>query len=659
MAPVKSDTQEIGRAVIERVSPQINCGRFPIKRVVGEQVAVEADIFADGQEKLSAVIRYRKLPAGRWIERSMESEINDVWRGSFDVDAIGGYEFSVEAWIDRFGSWKELLQKRIAARQELQSELLAGAVLAREAAARASGGDAQRLNLLAASLEGSDSETARSGVALSDELDDLMARYPDRRNSTHYDKALPVWVDRPKARFSAWYEMFPRSASPTPDRHGTFLDVIERLPYLKNLGIDVLYFPPIHPIGTTHRKGKNNRLVAEAGDCGSPWGIGSSEGGHKAIHSRLGTTADFQKLIEAAAEVEIEIALDIAIQCSPDHPYVREHPEWFSKKPDGSIRYAENPPKKYQDIYPLNFECEDWRSLWNEMKTIFDYWIDQGIRIFRVDNPHTKPFAFWEWLISSIHKEHPDILFLAEAFTRPKVMHRLAKAGFTQSYTYFTWRNDKWELEQYLKDLSQGEGREYFRPNLWPNTPDILHESLQKGGKPAFIGRLTLAATAGASYGIYGPSFELCRNIPREPDSEEYIDSEKYEIRYWDLDDPGSLAPLISRINRARRENRALHSDWSLKLHTIDNPFLLAYSKATSERDNIVLIIVNLDFGSTQIGWVDIPLQDWKIGWDESFQVHDVLTDERYIWRGPRNYIELNPRKSPAHIFVVERLTEE
>jgi len=648
-----------GRVVIEAVTPQVTCGRFPVKRVVGEKVVVEADIFADGHDRLCASLLFRRISSKEWTEAPMESFLNDHWRGRFEVEAMGYYEFTIEGWIDHFGSWAEFIQKKIASGQEVSVELEVGSRLIREASDRATGHAAERLKNYADALVSGGEQRRRIKQAQDEELKALMECYPDRSDATRLDKILTVWVDRPRARFGSWYEMFPRSSAIRAGVHGTFQDVEQQLPYLAELGVDVLYLPPIHPIGKTFRKGKNNALEATPGEPGSPWGIGSSEGGHKSIHPQLGTLDSFRKLMDQAAEYEIEVALDIALQCSPDHPYVNEHPEWFKKRPDGTIQYAENPPKKYQDIFPFDFETPAWESLWNEMKSIFDFWISQGVRIFRVDNPHTKPFAFWEWLISSIRNEHPDTIFFAEAFTRPHVMHRLAKLGFTQSYSYFTWRNDKWEIEQYLTELSQADSREFFRPNLWPNTPDILHAYLQKGGRPAFIARLALAATAGANYGIYGPAFELCVNVPKELGTEEYLDSEKYEIKTWDLEDPNSIAPIVSKLNKGRRANQALQSDWSLRMLRIDNPFLIAYYKATEDRSNIVLTVVNLDSVNTQIGWVDVPLEEFKIGWDERYQVHDLLTDNRYVWRGGRNYIELNPLKMPAHVFVVEKLVDE
>jgi starch synthase (maltosyl-transferring) len=449
--------------------------------------------------------------------------------------------------------------------------------------------------------------------------------------------------------------MFPRSCSPEPGRHGTFKDCEARLPYIAKMGFDVLYLPPVHPIGRTNRKGKNNRPVTEAGDVGSPWAIGAAEGGHKAVHPDLGSLEDFRHFVDRAKEYGLDIALDIAYQGSPDHPYVKEHPRWFRWRPDNTVQYAENPPKKYEDIYPFDFETEDWPGLWEEFKNVILFWLEQGVTIFRVDNPHTKPFHFWEWLITEIKRDHPETIFLSEAFTRPKVMYRLAKLGFTQSYTYFAWRNTKWELTQYFTELTQTEVKEYFRPNLWPNTPDILTEYLQFGGRPAFMIRLALAATLGANYGIYGPPFELCVNQPREPGSEEYLNSEKYEVRYWDLNQPHSLKDFIGRVNRIRRENPALHSDWNLRFFPIDNEQLICYGKFTDDLSNIIVVVVNLNPHHAQGGWLELPLRELGLDPAQPYQVHDLLGDGRFLWQGARNYVELDPRALPAHIFRVRR----
>ena len=638
------------RVVIERIEPKINGGKFPVKRVIGERMRVEADIFADGHDRISAVLRYRHARDSTWSETRMEPLVNDRWRGEFQTTETGRYYYALQAWIDRFRSWREGLAKKTAAGQDVTTDLLAGAELVEQGARRASGVERQALQRFSSMLRSSPNEASAS--ALSEELAALMDNFPDRRWAAH-GKELCVEVERAKAGFSTWYEMFPRSCSPTPGRHGTLRDCENRLSYVASMGFDVLYLPPIHPVGRAFRKGKNNALVAAPDDVGSPWAIGAEEGGHKSIHPQLGTVEDFDRLVAKANELGMEVALDIAFQCTPDHPYVKEHPEWFRKRPDGSIQYAENPPKKYQDIYPLDFETDNWQALWEELKSVFVFWREHGVRIFRVDNPHTKPFAFWQWVIPEIKNAYPDVLFLSEAFTRPKVMYRLAKLGFSQSYTYFAWRNTKWELTQYFTELTQPKVADFFRPNLWPNTPDILTEYLQFGGRPAFMTRLILAATLGANYGIYGPAFELCENVAREPGSEEYLNSEKYEIRVWDLDRPDSLKHLIARVNRIRRENSALQSDRALRFHAVDNEELICFSKQTEDGSNLVLVVVNLDVHHTQSGWVSLPLAELHLDSEQPFQVHDLITDARYIWHGPRNYVQLDPRTVPAHIFRV------
>jgi starch synthase (maltosyl-transferring) len=644
------------RVVIEDIKPNIDDGRFPIKRVIGEKVVVEADIFADGHDAVSAVLLYRKENDPEWAETPMDPLISDHWRGSFVVTELGRYQYTILAWVDQFRSWRHDLAKKFQAGQEVSVELLVGAQLIAEASQRASKSERRKMGEWASTLQSTQAtEQAKVQLVLSEELSGLMDKYPDRRFATTYSKELVVVVDREKARFGTWYEMFPRSCAPDSGRHGTFKDCEARLPYIAAMGFNVLYFPPIHPIGHTQRKGRNNDSVANSDEPGTPWAIGSEEGGHKSIHPQLGTLRDFQNFVAKAREYDIEIALDIAFQCSPDHPYVKEHSEWFHWRPDNTVQYAENPPKKYEDIYPFEFETENWEKLWKELRSIVLFWIEQGIRIFRVDNPHTKPFHFWEWLIADIKMSYPDVVFLSESFTRPKVMYQLAKLGFTQSYTYFTWRNTKWELTQYFTELTQTEVREYFRPNLWPNTPDILTEYLQFGERPAFMARLILAATLGASYGVYGPAFELCENRPKEPGSEEYADSEKYEIKNWDIAKSNSLKDFVARVNRIRRESPALHSDWSLRFHQVDNEQLICYSKRTDDLSDVVLVVVNLDPHHTQSGWVDFPLEELGVDPRKPYQMHDLLSDARYLWQGSLNYVELNPQIVPAHVFRMRR----
>jgi starch synthase (maltosyl-transferring) len=643
------------RVVIESVQPEIDAGRFPIKRIAGDTVEVEADVFADGHDHVTARVLYRFQAVSSWTAVPMQPLGNDRWRGEFPVTNAGEYFYTVAGWIDHFDTWQSDLEKRIAAGQDIRVDLLIGAQLVEQATARAEGEDAAALRRWAALLRATDVIPAAQTAALDPELAATMARVLDPAMESRYDRELRVTVDREKARYSAWYEMFPRSTALEPGRHGTFRDCEARLDYVARLGFDVLYLPPIYPIGQSFRKGKNNSPSAEPGDTGSPWAIGAKEGGHTAIHPQLGTLADFRSLVERAASKGIELALDIAFQCSPDHPWVSEHPDWFKKRPDGTIQYAENPPKKYQDIYPMDFESSDWRGLWDALLGVFRFWIDQRVRIFRVDNPHTKAFPFWEWLIAEIKRDSPDVLFLAEAFTRPRVMQRLAKLGFSQSYTYFTWRNTKQELADYFTELTQTQVREYMRPNLWPNTPDILHETLQLGGRPTFLSRIVLAATLGPNYGIYGPPYELGENKPLRPGSEEYLNSEKYEIRHWNLDAPHSIDSTIATINRARRENAALRTTHDLFFHPTDNPYLIAYSKSSADGSNIVLTVVNLDSFHTQLGWVYLDLDRLRLRADESFQVLDHLTGMTYLWQGSRNFVELSPAKIPAHIFRVLR----
>ncbi len=643
------------RVIIEGVEPEIDGGQFPIKRTIGEPVVVEANIFTDGHDAICAFLLYRNERHRTWTEVEMTALANDRWRASFEVDRLGTYCYTLLAFHDPIKTWRRDLLKRVQASQDVSVDLLIGAELLDKAATHAHQTSTVELTEWAALLRSDVSADERALAVLDERATFLDCTYAGREYATHYGKELAVTVDRERARFSTWYEMFPRSASPVPGRHGTFADVEKHLPYIANMGFDVLYMPPIHPIGSTYRKGKNNTLTPETDDSGSPWGIGSAEGGHKAIHSELGTFEDFHQLVARASNYGIEIALDIAFQVSPDHPYVKEHPEWFRYRPDGTIQYAENPPKKYQDIYPFDFASEDWWRLWQELESIIEFWIEHGIRIFRVDNPHTKALPFWEWLIANIKQDYPEVIFLSEAFTRPHPMYRLAKIGFTQSYTYFAWRNLKWELEQYFEELTQSDVVEYFRPNLWPNTPDILTGMLQTGGRPAFMMRYVLAATLGASCGIYGPAFELLEHSPREAKSEEYLHSEKYQLRDWKLDDPASLSEFIGRVNTIRKDNVALQFDRTLQFYKIDNEQIIAYSKYSDDPANLILVVVNLDVHNTQSGWIELPLRELGIPGDAPFEVYDVLADARYKWSGAWNYVELNPHVVPAHIFRIER----
>ncbi len=653
------ETLESGKArkrvVIEGVKPEIDGGRFPIKRTVGDRLRVEADIVTDGHDVIAAQLLYRREQDADWLAVSMQPLVNDRWQGEFPVQELGRYRYALQAWVDRFRTWQRDLQKKVDAGQDVTVELLVGAGFIEEVQGRAPKAAARKLGDRAKILRGEGSLEEKLAAGLQPELTRLMGRYPDARFITLYDRNLTVVVDPVKARYGTWYEMFPRSCAAVPGVHGTFKDCEARLPYIAGMSFDILYLPPIHPIGVTNRKGKNNQPVAAPGDVGSPWAIGAAAGGHKAVDPQLGTLEDFRHFVARAREVNLEVALDIAFQGSPDHPYVKEHPNWFRWRPDNTVQYAENPPKKYEDIYPFDFETEDWQELWEEFKSIVVFWIEQGVHIFRVDNPHTKPFHFWEWLITNIKKDHPEVFFLAEAFTRPKAMYRVAKLGFSQSYNYFAWRNTKGELTQYLTELTRTEVREYFRPNLWPNTPDILPEYLQFGGRPAFMIRLVLAATLGASYGIYGPCFELFESQPREPGSEEYLNSEKFELKHWDIERPDSLKDFIARVNRIRRENAALQCDWNLDFYPIDNEQLICYAKFSEDGANIILMVVNLDPHHTQGGWLELPLVELGLDPGQPYQVHDLLGEARFLWHGPRNYVELNPKVAPASIFRLRR----
>jgi starch synthase (maltosyl-transferring) len=641
-------------AVIENLQPLIDGGRYPVKRIVGEDLIVEADIFKDGHDVVAAVLKWRAVGKRTWRETPMVFVDNDRWRGVCTLYDQGTHEYTVEAWTDTFRSWqREFTAKFEGGIISLRSEALEGAALIKAAAARARDrSDATRLREFSEQIAtGANSQI--NVIAKSGELEVLMATYPERSNATEFVPVPRVMVDRRAALFGAWYEFFPRSAEGRGDRTSTFRDCLPRIDDAKAMGFDVIYFPPIHPIGHTNRKGRNNSIVCETGDPGVPWAIGSEAGGHKAVEPSLGTLADFDWLQKQVRKRRMEIALDFALNCSPDHPYVKEHPEWFYKRPDGTIKYAENPPKKYEDIYPLNFRCETWRALWAETKSIVLFWAERGVRIFRVDNPHTKPVAFWEYVIKGVREKYPDVLFLSEAFTRPKMMKALAKAGFNQSYTYFTWRNSKRELIEYFTELTQTEMREYFRPNLWPNTPDILPFFLQEGGRPAFMIRVLLAATLSTLYGIYS-GYELCENEAL-PGREEYLDSEKYQFKKRDWNAPGNIKDWIARLNKIRRENRALQSYTNLQFYWAENDAILFYGKMTPARDNVILVVVNLDPHRKQHSFVDVPIDQFGQMESDVYQVQDLLSGVTYAWRGRRNYVELDPQIQPAHIFRVRR----
>ena len=643
------------RAIVEAISPAVDGGRFPVKRVVGDVVVVEADAFADGHDIVSVRLRHRAPGAAAWTEIPMDELGNDRWRAEFPVEALGRHAYTVAAWTDAWATWRRDLRKRLDAGQDVGVDLQIGAGHIDGASARAMAlgavDDAGSLEFWAAELRAGRPAGDPGGRALDETLDTLMRTYVDRAHETVYAPILEVGVEPLLARFSTWYELFPRSASPDPKVHGTFRDVIARLPYVIDLGFDVLYLPPIHPIGMTYRKGPNNATEARASDLGVPWAIGSAEGGHESIHPALGTLDDFRALVTTAEARGVAIALDIAFQASPDHPWVRDHPSWFRRRPDGTVQYAENPPKKYQDIYPFDFESDDWPGLWAALEGVFRYWIAQGVHVFRVDNPHTKAFPFWEWAIARIKADHPEVLFLAEAFTRPRVMYRLAKVGFTQSYTYFTWRTKKEELTAYFTELSRPPVSEFFGPNFWPNTPDILHGTLQEGGRSMFQARYVLAATSSSNIGIYGPAYELGENTPREPGSEEYLNSEKYEQRTWDLDSRTTIAPLIRRMNQVRREHPALQANTGLVIHDIDDDQLIAYSKQTADGSDRVLAIVSLAPNEIRRGTLHLDLA--ALGLDPARPVvaEDLLGGGVETWPAGKTDIEIDPAVLPARVL--------
>lgn len=643
------------RVIIENIQPLVDGGLYPAKRTIGETVEVSASIFGDGHDHIRASLVYKKDGAKKWNTVELQPTFNDDWKASFKVDEQGKYLFTIHAWIDHFDTWYDGFKKKAAAKVDVKVELMEGAVFLKTLAENAHLPDGQgKANLLnlATKLENT-SHQAAIDLVLSDSFAQIVKDYPLKENETTFDKELAVIVENRKANFSSWYEFFPRSGSLEAGKHGTFHDCVKLLPRIAAMGFDVLYFPPIHPIGKLNRKGKNNNVRAQKGEPGSPWAIGSNEGGHKSILPALGTIEDFQKLVKDAKNLGIDIAMDIAFQCAPDHPYVKEHPDWFKQRPDGSIQYAENPPKKYQDIYPFNFESDDWKNLWEELKSVFLFWMEQGVTIFRVDNPHTKPIPFWGWVIAEVHKVNSDVIFLSEAFTRPKIMASLAKVGFTQGYTYFTWRVSKQEIIEYVNDLVYGASRNYFRPNFWPNTPDILPYHLQNQGENSFIFRYALAATLSSNFGVYGPSYEFYENTPMEG-KEEYFNSEKYEVRHYDWKKTNRMTDIMTLLNKARKENAALQSTWNVQFCPIENNQLIAYLKATDDLSNIILVIVNLDPNGKQSGYVQLPKDRLKIGEKINIKLHDLITDEYYTWTQDWNFVELSPGKIPFHLLRLE-----
>jgi len=624
------------RIHLQYPAPTVDGGRYPAKRCVGDTVRVSVDAFRDGHEILRVAVRYRRAGARKWHEApllAVDEHIKGVrWEGVFAVDAVGSWQFTFAAWVDRWATWRHEIERKVEAGQaDLAGELSEGEVLLRDALARSKGAPAIEKALAALTPE----------AALDAELHEAMEAYPERYDEVVMEPPLALEVDRLRARFGSWYELFPRS-------FGGLDGVRDVLPQLHELGFDVVYLPPIHPIGEKNRKGRNNALVAAPGDPGSPWAIGHhAQGGHEAIHPDLGTEEDFRALTAAAAELGMDVALDFAIQCSADHPWLTEHPEWFHHRPDGSLKYAENPPKKYQDIYNVNWDCEDWQGLWNALRDITVGWVERGVKVFRVDNPHTKPFPFWEWLIREVHAVDRDVIFLAEAFTRRAVMRQLAKIGFTQSYTYFTWKNARWELQEYVGELAYGGEQDYFRPNFFANTPDILHEYLVTGGPPAFVTRATLAATLSPSYGIYS-GYEHFENVPLRPGSEEYLDSEKYEIKQRALDGP--LLPFLRDLNRVRNEHPALQRLDNVTFLETQNEALIAYAK--QEADDTVIVVCNLDPFHAQEGVAVVP---FHLGLPPAFRVRELLAGEQWSWRIGPNYVRLAPDWRQIHVLGVER----
>ncbi len=639
------------RIIITNISPVVENGKYHAKTSLNEEITISADIFCDGHDKIQCSVHLKSNKARQWKEFPMQFINNDHWEFVFTPSETGLYQYRIQGWVNHFSTWRAGLLKKFEAGQDITVDLLIGAEILRNTAAGANAKDRRLLLHWSEQVTDATDMDPLITFITGDEVSTVVNRNIDKSNAAT-SPVYTIRAERVKARFSTWYELFPRSASEVRGQHGTFKDVNRLLPHIAAMGFDVLYLPPIHPIGELKRKGKNNALIATEDDAGSPWAIGNQKGGHKAIHPQLGSLQDFKALVTAAKKFNIDIALDIAFQCAPDHPYVKEHPQWFNWRPDGSVQYAENPPKKYEDILPLNFETEDWKNLWQELKSIIVYWISIGITVFRVDNPHTKAIPFWEWLMAEISKDHPDVIFLAEAFTRPRIMERLAKIGFTQSYTYFTWRNTKSELEEYLTELTQTDMRYYFRPNFWPNTPDILPPVLTEGGENAHIMRLILAATMSSNYGLYGPVYEFGINTPA-PGKEEYIDNEKYEIKHWNWTQYTRIKEFITRLNRIRKENTALQTTWNIVFAETQNEQVICYCKADEKTGNIIITVVNLDPHQTQSTMVKLPFEKIGLAGKDNVKLHDLISGDKYTWTTGWNYVELNPYDVPAHILKV------
>jgi len=644
------------RVIIDTVTPQLDGGKYPIKRTIGEKVTVTADIITDGHDDVKAVILYKKVTDDTWLEAPMQIISVDKWSGTFRILEQAPYMYTIKGWVNHFSTWQKNIQKKFEDGQNVTVELEVGARMVEKVALKAPTKISEKILRYANSFRTHPQVSEAVAAAVSPELTKLYELYADRPNATIYEPFLPIHVECKKALFSTWYEFFPRSASEIPYKHGTFQDCKKIMPQIADMGFDVVYFPPIHPIGKVHRKGKNNSLHAKHGESGSCWAVGSEEGGHKAVHPELGTMEDFVELVQTAKDFGIDIALDIAYQCAPDHPYVKEHPQWFKWRPDGTVQYAENPPKKYQDVLPINFETEDWENLWNELKSVFEYWIEKGVTIFRVDNPHAKSFKFWEWCIAELNAKYENLIFLSEAFTRRKVMQQLAKIGFTQSYTYFTWRNSKAEMQQYITELTTTEEREYFRPNFWPNTHDILPKTLQFDGDAMFAIRFALAATLSASYGFYGPAFELMWTHGLD-EKEEYYNAEKYEIKVWDWFADTKFKRIIKKVNQLRKENTALQTSYNIEFIPTENEHVLCFIKLSDDGKNKVLVLINMDSRNSQKCFFKLPLASLEINEGDRFKVVDLMNGYEFWWQDEWHVVELDPTDIPFTLLSLTSLT--
>lgn len=640
------------RVVIDAVKPQINCGEFFIKRIVNEIVNVDAHVLVDGHDVIAASVLYKHEKERKWSEARMHHVVNDEWKASFTVEKQGFYSYMVEGWVDYALNWQHGIERKIDDSQHVKSELLEGIEYLKPLLKKATATEKDYIEHCIAIFGNENQYDNAIAEAKSERLHDIFYKYPEKQLANQ-SKELQIYVDRKKALFSTWYEFFPRSSSENEGEHGTFKDCERLLPRIANMGFDTLYFPPVHPIGEVNRKGKNNTTEAKDGDVGSAWGIGSKHGGHKDIHPQLGSVEDFKTLVKKAKDLNIEIAMDYALQAAPDHPWVKDHPEWFKWRPDGTVQYAENPPKKYQDILPIYWESNDYKNLWKECLDTLLYWIDCGINVFRVDNPHTKPYYFWNWAIAEVKKKHPDVIFLAEAFTKPKVMQQLAKQGYTQSYTYFTWRNTKHELIEYITELTQTDQREYMRPNFWPNTPDINPYHLQGANESKYIQRYVLAATLSSNIGIYGPVFEQMID-EAIPGKEEYYMSEKFEVKHYNWEIENKLTTIISKVNAIRHQHEALQQTNNIKFCHVENDNLMAFYKWNDSKTDELLIIISLEQYYSQQGTVQLPLQELGVHQGQQITVNDLVTGSSYNWYNEWNFIELHPTL-PFHIFKINK----